>query len=163
MADASFGEDLRRGLELSKQICHIRIEMWQPIETSTISAWQTEAIAALQADEPISEINRAWQLLADDRLTAHSARLLHSELVGVIEIQESVLALYHRDDETLGGLADASGGASIRRRLPTLLKRAAGSMKTLLESLKDILEASLGGWAKVAVQLVIEAHDFATK
>lgn len=164
MAEPSFGEDLRAGLELSQRICRIQIRRWRPLSIETMDAWQYRAIEGLRDEAAIAEIERAWRTLVEDPNASRYAHLLHEELRAVIDVQASALGIFDRrrsgvPDENLPG-ADASGRSFF---LPTIFKRAAGSMKTFLDSLKDILEEVLGPWAKIAVQLAIEAMDLATK
>src|SRR5690606_25470905 len=149
---ATFIQDLERALAYGSFISRERSRSWRT-NSRPLLEWQRQSFSSLLSGGEASEINAAWLALHAQEATREAAELLHQELQAVVEFQGPLVDLPFNPYEW----DEPEEPDSPRRTRP--LKKSLQLLKTLLESLKEILGDLLGIKGKAILQVAIEAAE----
>lgn len=149
---ATFIEDLERALAYGAFISQERSRSWRT-NSRPLLEWQTSSFSTLVMGSEASEINAAWLALYEREATRDVAELLHREVQAIVAFQGPLVDLPFNPYEW-----EEPGEPDPPRRTRPL-KKSMGLLKTLLESLKEILGDLLGVKGKAVLQVAIEAAE----
>ena len=149
---ATFIEDLERALAYGALISRERSRSWRTNSRPLIE-WQANSFSTLVRGGDTSEIHAAWLALYEREATREAAELLHLEVRAIVDFQGPLVDLPYNPYEW----EDPSEPEPPRKTRP--LKKSLGLLKTLLESLKEILGDLLGVKGKAVLQVAIEAAE----
>lgn len=149
---ATFIEDLERALAYGALISRERARSWRTNSRPLIE-WQATSFSALLRGGETSEMHAAWVALYEREATREVAELLHMEVRALVEFQGPLVDLPYNPYEW----EDSAEPEPSRKTRP--LKKSLGLLKTLLESLKEILGDLLGVKGKAVLQVAIEAAE----
>jgi hypothetical protein len=99
------------------------------------------------------EINAAWLALYEREATRDAAELLHREVQAIVSFQRPLV------DRPFNEYEWEEPGEPDAARKTRPLKKSMGLLKTLLESIKEILGDLLGVKGKAVLQVAMEAAE----